>query len=135
MMDYDALLERAEKILPQQTAATERFKLPAPRVEINGNRTFIKNLKEVAERCERKPEHLLKYLARELATSGLLEGHQAVYTGKFNQNLIRSKVSEYVKEFVRCPECKKPDTKLLKENRQLMMKCMACGARHPVRSL
>jgi len=35
---------------------------------------------------------------------------------------------------VLCPECKKPDTQLKKEDRITTIKCSACGAKHPVRA-
>ncbi|MEK6812055.1 MAG: translation initiation factor IF-2 subunit beta, partial [Nanoarchaeota archaeon] len=37
-------------------------------------------------------------------------------------------------EFVLCKECKKPDTELLREDRVTFIHCLACGAKHPVRS-
>jgi len=135
-MDYGALLKRAEDMLPHETQEEEeRFKLPAPNVKIQGNRTYVANLTEIANLCGRKPEHLLKFLSRELATFGNAEGAQVVFVGKFSYNVVKDKILMYFREFVKCPECGKPDTKIIKEERQPVMRCMACGAKHPVRSL
>lgn len=134
-LDYNSLLERVSLSISDKPVEEERFKLPAPKVKIQGNRTFIQNFSDIANRCERKPTHLLKYLARELATSGNIEGTNAIFTGKFGYEQIKTKILAYIKEFVKCPECQKPDTKILKENRQPMLKCMACGAKHSVRSI
>jgi len=135
-MKYEELLNRAEELLPKETKKEEeRFKLPAPKVKIQGNRTYFVNLAEIANRCGRKPEHLLKFLARELATFGNTEGSQVVFVGKFGYTLVKEKILMYFREFVKCPECGKPDTQIIKEDRQPVMKCMACGAKHPVRSL
>lgn len=133
---YEALLSRAEELLPHKTEKVEeRFKLPAPSINIQGNRTYLANLAEIANRCGREPQHLLKFLARELATFGSMEGGQAVFVGKFSYALVKEKELMYFREFVRCEECGKPDTKIIKEERQPVMKCMACGAKHPVRVL
>jgi len=39
-----------------------------------------------------------------------------------------------VNDFVLCPDCKKSDTKLQKEDRVTTAKCMACGAKHTVKA-
>lgn len=137
MMDYESLLNRLEEKLPRRTAEEKgRFKVPAPRTKVQGNRTFILNFKDVTTTCNRTPQHLLKYLSRELATSANLDSQgQAIFTGKFGWMLVGKKVEAYIKEFVMCPECGKPDTKLIKIDRQPIMKCEACGAKHPVRTL
>ncbi len=133
--DYSKLLERAEALIPTEVKKDVRFKLPAPEVSIQGNRTFFNNIKEISTQCDRDPEHILKFFVHELATSGYMERGAAVFTGKFGFPVIKQKLEGYVKEFVLCHECGKPDTKLFKEQRMPGMKCMACGARHAVRSL
>ena len=44
------------------------------------------------------------------------------------------KIELYAKTFVLCQECNKPDTELMKEGGVLVMKCTACGAKHPVKA-
>lgn len=132
---YQKLLDRAEAVLPVKSGEDTRFKLSAPEIHIAGNKTLFKNFKETADKCRRTPEHLLKYLCRELATSAVLEGSQAVFTGRFNYDIVKTKLVAYFTEFVKCSQCDKPDTTLRKEGRNLIMKCEACGAKRPVRSL
>ena len=47
---------------------------------------------------------------------------------------INEKIAQYANEFVFCPECGKPDSKLEKEGQLLYIKCSACGARHIVKA-
>ena len=133
--EYEKLLKRAEEELPERVESEERYKIPAPKVKIQGNRTFIQNFGEICNKLGRDQSHLLKFFARELATSGMIDGQQAVYTGKFGYEMIKNKLLLYFRDFVKCGECEKPDTKFLKEERQLVIKCMACGAKHPVRGI
>ena len=74
----------------------------------------------------------MKFLLKELATKGEIEGQKANFQGVFSNHVINSKIETYVKIYVLCPECGKPDTKTIKEDRQNFVKCEACGARHPV---
>ena len=52
---------------------------------------------------------------------------------KISANRINEKISQYVKEYVLCPECGKPDTRLMKEDKFIFIKCSACGAKKPVK--
>ena len=40
----------------------------------------------------------------------------------------------YTKEFVVCKECLKPDTEIIKDKAFTFVHCLACGAKHAVRS-
>ena len=47
---------------------------------------------------------------------------------------LNEKIKKYAEEFVLCNDCGKPDTKLEKEGEFTYLKCMACGAKHYVKS-
>ena len=46
---------------------------------------------------------------------------------------IESAVKNYTEDYVICSECGKPDTRLVKDGRVLMLRCDACGGHRPVR--
>jgi translation initiation factor 2 subunit 2 len=77
----------------------------------------------------------MRYMAKELATAGSLEGDQSVFQGKFNGVLIDRIVDDYIKEYVTCPVCSSPDTKLIREERFRFLVCEACGAKSSVRAI
>ena len=52
---------------------------------------------------------------------------------KLTQSLIQRKLESYVKEYVTCKVCGRPDTKLLKDDRITFSKCEACGAKTSVK--
>lgn len=131
--DYEAMLDEAYSKLPSKPKSTGRFEVPRPRVEIAGSRTIILDLKQIAEAMNRTPETLLNYLARELGTAASFEGDNAVLQGRFRRNTIERMINNYVKDYVICPVCKRPDTVLVKEKRFLFLVCQACGARSSVR--
>ncbi|MFH1126591.1 MAG: translation initiation factor IF-2 subunit beta [archaeon] len=133
--DYNSLLKRAKEQLPVTVLKQERLEMPKLNVMIMGNRTMIKNLTEAAGVIRREPGHLLKYLAKELATQGGMEGQTGVFQGKFGGFMVNKKFEKYVEEYVLCSECSKPDTNLLKKGRLVFIKCEACGAEKPVRSV
>ncbi|MCP3686258.1 MAG: translation initiation factor IF-2 subunit beta [bacterium] len=132
-MDYKQMLERAKKSLPEEDSGTARFEIPKVLGHIQGNKTVINNFYQIATAFNRPPEHLLKYVLKELATPGELKKSAAIVGRKISASNINDKINKYAKDFVLCTECQKPDTKLIKENKIMFIKCTACGARHAVK--
>jgi translation initiation factor 2 subunit 2 len=134
MMEYETLLKNAyEKVKPVETNI-ERFEAPKVQGMLEGSKTIITNFNQIASYLRRNPEHLLKFLSRELASSAIIEDSRLVLQRKMSSAKINEKIQLYIKEFVICQECKKPDTELLKEDRFLFVHCLACGAKHSVRA-
>ena len=134
-MDYKELLERARKKMPETVSVRKRFEMPKAVSFIQGSKTIITNINQIANYLNRDINHLLKFLSRELATAGILEGSKAIFTGKFVNNHVNTKIELYVKEFVTCKECGSPDTKMVKEERVDYLNCMACQAKRPVTTI
>jgi len=134
-MNYEEMLDKGRKELPKAVLnEAERFEVPAIKGHIEGNKTIITNFHQITTYLHRKPEHMFKYILKELATPGELEKTRLVLGRKVSAALIAEKIRNYVNEFVLCPECKKPDTQIEKEDRVTFIRCMACGARRPIKS-
>lgn len=134
-MNYKDLLKRARDQMPEKIFEKSRFEPPKPDVSIEGNRTFFKNWHQIVSALQRDENHLLKFLTKELATSANIEGQRAVFAGKHNRTTMIDLVNRYLKEYVICPECEKPDTKIKKEDRISFLVCEACGARTSIKSV
>ena len=135
MEEYKKLLEEARKGLPEHVFQKERFEMPNVRGHIQGNRTIINNFLQIANVLGRKPEDMLKFVLRELATPGEIKKSGSVIIGsKIPASRINEKVKQYAESYVFCYECGKPDTKIDKEGNLSFLKCTACGARHIIKS-
>lgn len=134
MLDYKHLLERARKNLPERdNTSSERFEMPKVRGHLEGNKTVISNFSQIVSTLNREQEHVLKFLQRELATPAQVDGQRLIFGRKLPSSLINSKIELYANTFVLCKECKKPDTKIVKEDHFRFLKCTACGAKHPIK--
>ncbi len=133
MTDYEKLLDEAYGKVKVVEGKSDRFEVPVIEGHIEGKRTILTNFLVIASYIRRDPEHFQKFILKELATSGQLEGERLILNNKIASSKINAKINQYVKEFVICKECGKPDTELKKENRLSFMQCLACGAKHPVR--
>lgn len=134
-MDYKNLYERARDQLPEKVFEQSRFEIPTIRSVIEGNKTFIVNIRDVLEKINRDENHFLKFMAGELATSVTMEGTRAVFAGKHAKVTLQTLLERYVKEYVICGECGKPDTRLVTETRIMWKRCDACGASISVKPL
>jgi len=131
--DYQALLTRARDSIPVDIAQHTRFKVPEIDVLHEGKTTVIRNFTEIADAIQRDPEHILAFLLKELGTAGNLKGKRIVFKGKLMVKQIEERLKNYVDVYVLCSECERPDTKLLKDGRTLVLECSACGAHRPVK--
>jgi len=132
-MNYEELLNKAYEKLPQTAKYSDRFEIPTVETAIQGSQTIIKNFSQICESLRRDPKHLLKFLTKELATPANFDGSRAMLQSKIPQSMIQKKLDMYVKDYVLCKECGRPDTKLSKEDRIIFLKCEACGAKNSVK--
>lgn len=135
MQSYEELLKKAQEELPEQAVGSERFTLEKIKGHLEGNKTVLVNLKKIAKDLARDPNHLLKYLLRELAAPGKYVRDRAILGTKVAASAINKKIKKYVSEFVQCSECGKPDTALQEEKGVAYLKCQACGVKKPVKNI
>jgi translation initiation factor 2 subunit 2 len=134
MENYEELLNDAYSKVKKPEGNGERFEIPKVEGHFEGKKTIITNFSQIVSSLRRTPEHFQKFMLKELAASGQREGDRLVLNMTVPSSKINQKIEQYVKEFVLCGECGKPDTELTKEDRFSFIKCLACGARHSVRS-
>lgn len=130
--NYLKLLRNAKKGVPTHTS--ERFEIPRATV-VPGRQTVVKNFSDIAKTFRRDGKHIAKFLFKELAVPGSIRGNELYLQARITQSLIDQRINEYVKEFVICNECGKPDTMLQKVDKVDILKCEACGAKRSVRTL
>jgi len=133
-MDYQKLLKKAFEEMPESVKNKERFEIPKVLGHIEGNKTIISNFHQIADALGREPDHLLKYILKELATPGEIDKNRVIIGRKISASSVNEKIQKYADEFVICKECKKADTQMVKKEKILFIKCLVCGAQHPVRS-
>lgn len=131
-MEYSEMLKRARKNLPESVLKSERFSIQKIRGHIQGNKTVLSNFFQIADQLGRDPNHILKYLYKELATPGETKKSLVILGRKVSASRINDKIREYAQKYVVCKECGKPDTTITKKNRIFTIRCKACGARYPL---
>ena len=79
--NYDELLKKACAQMPEVSTKRERLELPRIYINTVGMRTIISNFKEICYALDRDPQHVLKFLTREMATAATFP--------RFKSNLSR----------------------------------------------
>jgi translation initiation factor 2 subunit 2 len=130
-MSYEALLDEAYESV-QATEQAERFEILKVTGHHEGTRTMISNFAQVATSIRRTPEHLAKFLGKELASQYEISGDRLILSRRLSSRDVNDKIEKYVSRFVLCPKCSKPDTELEEEGAKLFLKCLACGEKREV---
>ena len=89
------------------------------------------NFEEIIKSIDRKLEHAQSYVAAELGTEvSLNEKNQLVMKGRFTAKQIQAILKNYLKDYVKCNNCKSYKTSLERDTttRMYILKCKACGA-------
>lgn len=133
MKSYEQLLDEAFQKVKKPEKTADRFEIPKVAGAVSGKNTILTNIKQIADYVRRPVDHLSKFLLRELATAGKIEGDRLVLNTKVTSIKVNEKITMYTKEFVICKECGKPDTEIVSEKGIKYKHCLACGAKSPVR--
>ena len=133
MESYENLLEQAYKKVKVIKTGGERFEIPKVEGQVSGKSTIVTNITQIANYLRRPVEHLAKFLQKELAVPGKMEGDRLVLSTKLNSAKVNEKIQQYAKAFVICSECQKPDTEIKVEKGIKFKHCLACGAKSPIR--
>ncbi|MCD6279863.1 translation initiation factor IF-2 subunit beta [Candidatus Micrarchaeota archaeon] len=133
MQSYEALLDKLYKELPKKEISGERFQVPELRISQEGNKTIIHNFDVVLNKLRRDPQLLSKFLSKELAVPTTIDGPRLILHAKILRRLIEDKLNKFVKKYVICSVCGKPDTVIKEFHGVKMLICEACGARTPIK--
>jgi translation initiation factor 2 subunit 2 len=131
--EYKDLLSRLRDELPEIIKEQSRFKIPEPEVLYEGKQTVLRNFGDIVDAINREPSHLMAFLLKEVGTAGNQESRRAIFKGRVPVKQLEDRIKNYVDIFVLCSECNRPDTKLVKDGRTLILECEACGAHRPVK--
>ena len=129
-VEYEKLLKRIQDNLStneKQTSA--RFELPTVDVIWEGQKTFLRNFAEFPKVLRRDPDKVLQYLSKEFAVPAERMGEKAMFVGRRDPSDFTHLFQIYIKDYLECPTCKSPDTKIQKEKRITFLICEACGAK------
>ncbi len=128
--DYEILLKRIQdKIGDTKKETSTRFELPVVDVMWEGQKTYLRNFSEFTKILRRDPDKVLQFLSKEFAVPAERLGDKAMFVGRRAPDDFTRLLQIYVKDYLECPTCKSPDTKIVKENRISFLICEACGAK------
>jgi translation initiation factor 2 subunit 2 len=132
--EYEKLLNRIREHLSEDGQQDQsRFEIPVVDVMWEGQKTFLRNFAEFPKILRRDPEKVLQYLSKEFAVPAERIGDKAMFIGKRDPQDFTRLFRIYLKDYVECPTCKSPDTRVVKENRIPFLICEACGAKSTIK--
>ena len=131
--DYESLLKRIEKNISKDAKDTQRFELPTVEITWEGKKTILRNFGDFPKALRRNTNIILQYLSKEFAVPAERVGEKAIFVGKRDPDDFTRLFKIYLKDYVECPTCTSPDTKVEKQNRISFLICEACGAKSTIK--
>lgn len=134
--NYEALFKRLQnKTVNQDKKSTSRIELPRPDIIWVGNKTIFRNFADFPKILRRDPEKVLLYLAKEFGSAAYTAGEKGIFVGKKEPSQFTALFERYMKEYVMCPVCNSPDTKIERVKRLNFLVCEACGAKSSLKGM
>lgn len=127
MKTYEEMLDEALQKLPPIIVSSDRYTLPDIETRYEKNKTYILNIREILYKIKRSAEDFKGDFLRILGIPGRFEKDVLVLNGLINRETLKRKLEEYVRLFIDCEVCKKPETVIIKENNIRYLRCEACG--------
>jgi translation initiation factor 2 subunit 2 len=129
------LLDRAFTQLPKLSVESVDFKIPEADAMIQGSKTVLKNMAQIADVARRSKEEISKYLTKELAAPISMDGASLNISARIQPGQLNEKIKRYFDTYVICKECHKPDTRIAETQRgYVVIVCEACGAIYTVKN-
>uniref|UniRef100_A0A1I7ZPT3 Eukaryotic translation initiation factor 5 n=1 Tax=Steinernema glaseri TaxID=37863 RepID=A0A1I7ZPT3_9BILA len=110
-----------------------RYKMPRLQAKIegkgNGIKTVIANMVEIGKSLDRPPAYLTKYFGCELGAQTKIdtENGRHIVNGDHDANKLQDILDGFIRNFILCPACDNPETRLNVKNRMIHSTCKACG--------
>ena len=131
--DYESLLKKTADVLSKSNVNQQRLQIPEPDIMQEGKVTIVRNFMDIVEMINRDPKHVAKFLMKELGIGVSIDSRRLLINRKVSYEQVKEKISQYMDSYVRCYECRAPDTEIQRIGRVDVLVCKACGAQHPIR--
>ena len=133
--EYSKLLDKAIEQIPEDAKVIRRWIVPTVDVDYEGKTTIIKNFKQIVTELGCDERHLFKKICKELGAAGDIQksSGRAVLKSILKKSSLNSQIENYTKDYIICQTCGKPDTMILKDGRNHILKCQACGTRRIIK--
>jgi translation initiation factor 2 subunit 2 len=133
--DYSKLLDIAIEQIPEDAKDTKRWIIPKLDVDYEGKTTIIKNFKQIVTELGCDEKHFFKKICKELGAAGDIQksSGRAVLKSILKKSSLNSQIENYTRDYIICQTCGKPDTVIIKDGRNHVLKCQACGTRRMVK--
>ena len=131
--DYEELLKRIEKNISKKSDSNTRFELPMVDVTWEGKKTILRNFMDFPKAFRRDANIILQYLSKEFSVPAERVGDKVIFVGRRDPEDFKRLFEIYLKDYIECPTCISPDTKVEKEHRISFLICEACGAKSTIK--
>lgn len=136
MFLLNRLYESIKKDNPDKINKDKKIKIPLPIVQNTRVKTYISNFNQICTSINRDINHMAKFIGVELSCLyGTNKKGEIIIHGRFNVNQLTNIISQYIKTYVKCPNCFSLYTIINKDPimRLHILKCNKCTSTRTIR--
>lgn len=123
----EQLLDRLYEKLDQCQNNTNKLYITRLKVSSANRKTFIQKFEEMCTKLNRPVNDVKQFFEEELSTSTTIDSSgNMIVTGLFKQEGVDKILSNYIKQYVQCSECKSCNTVINKESKITFINCSKC---------
>jgi translation initiation factor 5 len=111
-----------------------RYKMSRMNLKVEGTKTIISNLSEVAKDINRPIKNILNFFGKSLgcSTNYDLKNNKAIISKVITLSDLEPKLFSYIDIYVLCTTCSNPETVIEEGKKGLIKICSACGNKNVV---
>lgn len=113
-----------------------RYKMPDLQSKVekpgtNGQQTVILNIAEIAKALHCDPEYPTRFMGAELGAQATFQDTSdrtcCIIKGIFPPADLNKQLNKFIDQFILCPKCRLPETKIHIKSKKVCVTCASCG--------
>lgn len=118
------------------TTESKKCVLKKPIIERVNRKTAFVNFNDVVESLGRDRDVFKRFIENYLSTSTSIDGNNIlIFDLRVSEKQIMDITKSFINVYIKCPQCKKMETKIIKEDRINSIKCSNCGSKTPIQKI
>ncbi|MEM0356296.1 MAG: hypothetical protein QXD03_00355 [Candidatus Anstonellales archaeon] len=130
---YVQMLDNLYSKLGNKRSSGNRFEIPKVEIVYQGSITIWKNFNRFVELFRRDRDFMIRFFKRELGAPIDDKGEELLIHRRVPIHNLEIKVNSFFELYVRCNECKGPDTHIVEKDGLKLLVCEICGASRVIR--
>ena len=104
-----------------------RYKMPSVKIIVQKHKTIFTNVDSILACINRDIKMFSGFLNKQFATSWTYKNNSLETSKTISQSDLQDAILKFISVHVLCPVCKNPETEIIVDKKNKIVKCRACS--------